>query len=52
MSQKVDEEYYHQNKHKVRGFALPWPVYFLRDEKSFEQNFNFETLLLPKEIFT
>lgn len=51
-NQKVNSEYYHANKDKVIGFALPWPVYFLQNEKSFEQNFNFETLLLPKDIFT
>lgn len=50
---KVNEKYYYENRHKVVGFAQPYPVRFLENEKNLATKFlDLGTTLLPSVIFT
>ena len=49
----INEKYYFDNVNKVKGFALPWPVYFLKDEKNLTAQFlDIGSMLLPQKMFT
>ena len=50
---KLNEKFYYENKHKVVGFAQPYPVRFLENEKNLATKFlDIGTTLLPSVIFT
>lgn len=49
----MNSEYYFENRSKVKGFALPWPVDFLKDEISISNKIlDLGTTFLPHTIFT
>lgn len=50
---KVNSQFYYENKHKIRGFAQPYPFKFLEHEESLTSKFlDIGTTLLPQSIFT
>ena len=50
---KVNSQFYYENKHKVKGFAQPYPFKFLENEESLTSKFlDIGTTLLPQSIFT
>lgn len=52
MFHKIDKDYYFKNKDKVKGFAVIWPIHFLRDEFSMISLLDVEAQILPSNVFT
>lgn len=52
-TKKIDKEYYLNNRDKLVGIALPYPVYFLENETNMTGIYTtIETVMIPKDVFT